>query len=137
MHKEQRLGRARRGSILLLQSDSSRLGLCPRSGAHSMSFHQAEVFTLRSHSHVSEPFSLGQHHLDGLQCNLSAVIAFAREGTKAVRVAVVSFCIPYVRSLLHKQCGDCREDISLYLLWGNSLSERNHNSNDKSCVVSR
>lgn len=65
------------------------------------------------------------------------VIAFAREGTKAVRVAVVSFCIPYVRSLLHKQCSDCQEDISHYLLWGNSLSERNHNSNDKSCVVSR
>lgn len=34
-------------------------------------------FTLGAHSHVSEPFSLGRHHLDGLQCNLSAVIASA------------------------------------------------------------
>lgn len=83
-------------------------------GSQSVSFQEVEVFALWSHSHVSEPFSLGWHHLEGLQRNLSAVIGSARAGTKAVSLAVVSFCVPYVTSLLHKQCGNCREPNNHY-----------------------
>lgn len=82
-----------------------------------MSFHVDEgFFTLWSHSLVSEPFSMGRHHLDGLQRNLSVVIGSARQGTKAVSLAVVSFCVPYVRSLLHKQSSNCQEHNGHYLL---------------------
>lgn len=118
MHKEQHEGHNRLSDlapykIISLQSESSTQVLCPYLGAQSTSFHKAMVFTLRSHSHVSESCSLGRHHLDGLQRNLSAVIGSAIMGTTAVSL---SFCIPYARSLLHKQRSNFQEHNSHYLL---------------------
>lgn len=122
---------------VLFQRALGSFRLCEQAQVHR-SLHVAEVFTLWPHSHVSEPFYLGRHHLDGQQSYLSAMIGSAWAGTKAVSPShCVLLCPICQKSAAQTMQQLPRAQQSLSAVESLSLSCRNHNSNYKSCFVSR
>lgn len=106
------------------------------------------VFTSPPCSHASEPFSPGRHRLDGLQCNLSAAIAFAQageEGTKASQAWLLCLFVSHMSGGCNTNNAMPAKRMQVINCWWEKkkTKEKTHypnaikNPNDKSCLVSR